>query len=39
MKLLFTAWHNKNLTKEELDRQNIIRVSNWKKIKSLLLKK
>lgn len=36
-KLLFTAWHNKDLSKEELDHQNIIRVNNWKEIGELLL--
>lgn len=36
-KLLFTAWHNKHLTKEELDNQNIIRVNNWKEIRNVLL--
>lgn len=36
-KLLFTAWHNKDLTDEELNRQNIIRVNNWKEIRDILL--
>lgn len=36
-KLLFTAYHNKDLTKEELDSQNIIRVNNWKEIREILL--
>lgn len=36
-KLLFTAWHNKDLTDEELKEQNIIRVNNWKEIASILL--
>lgn len=36
-KLLFTAWHNKDLTEEELKKQNIIRVNNWKDIKEILL--
>ena len=35
-KLLFTAWHNKDMTKEELEKQNIIRVNNWKEIKEVL---
>lgn len=39
IKILFTAWHNKDLTKEELDNQNIIRVDNWKEIRELLLNK
>lgn len=37
MKLLFTAWHNKDLTEEELKEQNIIRVNNWKEIGEILL--
>ncbi len=36
-KLLFTAWHNKDLTEEELAKQNIIRVNNWKDIQKILL--
>ena len=36
-KLLFTAWHNKDLKKEELDNQNIVRVNNWKEIRKALL--
>ena len=36
-KLLFTAWHNKNLTDEELESQNIIRVDNWKEIEEILI--
>ena len=36
-KLLFTAWHNKDLTEEELTKQNIIRVNNWKDIQKILL--
>ena len=36
-KLLFTAWHNKDLTDDELKKQNIIRVNNWKEIASILL--
>ena len=37
IKLLFTAWHNKEVTKEELDKQNIIRVNNWEDIRKILL--
>lgn len=37
-KLLFTAWHNKDISKSELDKQNIIRVNNWKDIEKVLLK-
>ena len=36
-KLLFTAWHNRDLTKEDLEHQNIIRVNNWKEIGEILL--
>ncbi len=36
-KLLFTAWHNKDLTDEELKKENIIRVNNWKDIRNILL--
>lgn len=37
MKLLFTAWHNENISESELDKQGIIRVNNWKEIEELLL--
>ncbi|MCI9279229.1 MAG: hypothetical protein HFJ02_00320 [Bacilli bacterium] len=36
-KLLFTAWHNKDLTEDELQKEKIIRVNNWKEIKKILL--
>ncbi len=36
-KLLFTAWHNKDLSREELEKSDIIRVNNWKEIKNVLL--
>lgn len=36
-KLLFTAWHNKNLGEDELRKQNIIRVNNWKEVGNILL--
>lgn len=36
-KLLFTAWHNKDLSNEELEKQNVIRVNNWKEIEAILL--
>lgn len=38
IKLLFTAYHNKNITDEELAKQNIVRVNNWKEIEQVLLK-
>lgn len=37
VKLLYTAWHNKDLIDEELNKQNIIRVNNWKEIRESLL--
>ncbi len=36
-KLLFTAWHNKNISKEKLDKKDITRVNSWKEIENLLL--
>lgn len=36
-KILFTAWHNKNLLDEELAKDNIIRANTWNDIKSILL--
>ena len=36
-KLLFTAWHNKDLRDEELKEKNIIRVNNWQEIGAILL--
>lgn len=38
-KLLFTAYHNKNIPKEELDKKNIIRVNSWLDIKKELISK
>lgn len=38
VKLLFTAWHNKDISEEELENKNIIRVNNWKEIGEILLK-
>ncbi len=38
LKLLFTAYHNKNLLDDELASSNIKRVNNWKEIEELLLK-
>ena len=35
-KLLFTAWHNKDLSDKELKEQGIIRVNNWKEIIEVL---
>lgn len=36
-KLLFTAYHNKNITQEELQTRGITRVNNWKEIEKRLL--
>lgn len=36
-KILFTAYHNKNITLETLDNQGITRVNNWKEIEAILL--
>lgn len=36
-KLLFTAYHNKKLTEEELKEKGVIRVNNWKDIERILL--
>lgn len=36
-KILFTAYHNKNISDDELKKNTIIRSNNWKKIKNLLL--
>lgn len=35
-KLLFTAYHNKELTEEELKQNGVIRVNGWKEIENLL---
>lgn len=37
-KILFTAYHNKKISNEELDSKDIIRANNWKEIGDLLLK-
>lgn len=36
-KLLFTAYHNQKISKEELDKMGIIRVNNWQEISEILL--
>ena len=35
--LLYTAYHNKNITDEQLKEKNIIRVNNWKDIEKVLI--
>lgn len=37
LKILFEAYHNKNMTDEELDKNNIRRVKGWKEIEKILL--
>ncbi len=37
-KLLFTAYHNKEITQEELEKQGVLRVNSWKEIEALLYK-
>lgn len=37
LKLLFTAYHNKKMTKEELDKLGLTRVDSWKEIEEILL--
>ena len=37
LKLLFTAYHNKNMTEEELKENNFTRVNTWKEIENILL--
>ena len=37
-KILFTAWHNKNIPREKLREQNIKRANNWIEIENMLLK-
>lgn len=39
MKLLFSNYHNLDMTKEELDRIGVTRVDNWNDVKVKLLKK
>ena len=39
LKLLFTAYHNKNISEEELKEKKLTRVNSWKEIEKILLKK
>lgn len=36
-KILFTAWHNRDLSDDELRSKNVIRVNNWDDIEKILL--
>lgn len=38
IKLLFDAYHNRNVSDSELQKENVIRVKNWKEIENILLK-
>jgi 5'(3')-deoxyribonucleotidase len=35
-KLLFTAWHNKNVSDAELKKRGIVRVNNWQEVGKIL---
>ena len=37
-KLLFSAWHNRDIKKEELKERNVVRVDSWYDIEKILLK-
>lgn len=37
-KILFTSYHNKNISEEELNKKGIIRANNWQEIEKILLK-
>lgn len=37
IKLLFTAYHNKNITADELKEKKLTRVNSWKEIEKILL--
>lgn len=36
-KLLFSTWHNTDISEEELKRDNIVRVNSWYDIEKILL--
>ena len=36
-KLLYTAYHNKNISNEDLEKQGVVRVNGWNEIKEVLL--
>lgn len=38
-KILFTAFHNQEISDEELQKENIERANNWLEVKELLSKK
>ena len=37
-KILFTEFRNKKISKEDLEKDNIIRVNNWLEIQEILIK-
>lgn len=37
LKILFSSWSNKSISKSDLKKNNIIRVNSWKEIEKLLL--
>ena len=37
IKMLFTAYHNKTITEEELKQEGAIRVNGWKDVEKILL--
>lgn len=39
MKLLFMAYHNKNITADDLREKRLTRVNSWKEIEKILLEK
>lgn len=38
-KLLYTTWQNKKYSQEELNKEGIVRVDNWKDIENILINK
>ena len=38
LKLLFTAYHNKDMSDKELKENNFVRVNGWKEVEEILLK-
>lgn len=39
LKLLFTSYHNKQISDEKLQSQNVVRVVGWKEVEKVLLRK
>ena len=37
IKLLMNAWHNRNISEDELKEKNVIRVNNWYDIEKILI--